>query len=245
MRNIEDYTNKYISEDISFETYQVQYRRKKVLEQIALYKHDDILEIGCGREPLFEYLKEYKSMTIVEPSNEFFHIAVEKAKILPNIILVNDFFEQVKLDNNKVDLILVSSLLHEVPDANYFLNCIKNKCSENTVVHINVPNANSFHRLLAYKSGLIENPNEFSDTQIKFQVNRVFDLATLKGVVEEMGFEVINSGSYFVKPFTHIQMKLLMDNNIINESILNGFYNMIEYLPELGSEIFVDIRLKK
>ncbi len=245
MRNIEDYSNQYISDDISFEKYQVQYRRRKVMEQIAKYQHDSILEIGCGTEPLFKYFKDYKLMTIVEPSNEFFQIAVDKAEKSSNIRLVNDFFEQAQLSDNQFDLILISSLLHEVPDLENFLKIVKNKCSKETVVHINVPNSNSFHRLLAYKSGIIENPNEFSDTQIKFQVNRVFNLAILKNIVKDIGFEIIDSGSYFIKPFTHLQMKSLIENEIIDEDILDGLYNIIEYMPELGSEIFVDIRLKK
>lgn len=196
-------------------------------------------------EPIFEYYGDYKSMTVVEPSEVFFQNAVDKAKKLSNVTLINDFFEKVELKVNPIDFILVSGLLHEIPDIEDFLNEIKCKCSNETIIHVNVPNAHSFHRLLAYKSGMIDKPEDFSSTQIKLQVNRIFTLSTLKSLVEMAGFEVIDSGSYFIKPFTHAQMKFLFDNKIINNEILEGFYNMTEYMPELGSEIFVDLRLKR
>lgn len=54
MRDIKKYTDDYVVHD--FETYQVEYRRKKVIEQINLYHPKRILEIGCGEVPLFGYL---------------------------------------------------------------------------------------------------------------------------------------------------------------------------------------------
>lgn len=56
MRDIKDYTKKY--DERSFEEYQVRYRRKKVLEQIRKYHPSRVLELGCGKEPLFLYLDD-------------------------------------------------------------------------------------------------------------------------------------------------------------------------------------------
>ncbi len=53
MRNINDYTTTYKQSD--FESIQVKYRRKKVLEQINKFESKRILEIGCGLEPLFSF----------------------------------------------------------------------------------------------------------------------------------------------------------------------------------------------
>ena len=56
--------------------------------------------------------------------------------------------------------------------------------------------------------------------------------------------EILDSGSYWIKPFTHKQMAMMMNENIIDENILDGFEKMIKYMPELGSEIFVNFRIK-
>ena len=245
MRDIQDYSSKYTSNEISFETYQVKFRRLKVIEQIKKYNHNTIVEIGCGTEPFFEYFNTFEKMIIIEPSDIFFKIATEKALKKNNVKLINSFFEDVDLLEENIDIILLSSLLHEIKDTKLFLKQILSKCSESTVIHINVPNSNSFHRLLAYESGLIDSPSEFSNNNHKFQVNNVFNLDSLEELVGSVGFEVLDKGSYFVKPFTHGQMKNVIDNNIIDVNILNGLNNMIKYMPDLGSEIFVDVRIKK
>lgn len=68
MRDIAKYAEDYLQKD--FESYQVKYRRKLILEQIAKYKPRKVLEIGCGMEPLFLYV-ENVAFTIVEPSAKF------------------------------------------------------------------------------------------------------------------------------------------------------------------------------
>ncbi len=54
--------NKYGTDysERGFESYQVKYRRKKVLEILNRYSHHCIVEIGVGLEPLFQYLDSYE-----------------------------------------------------------------------------------------------------------------------------------------------------------------------------------------
>lgn len=54
------------------------------------------------------------------------------------------------------DFIIISGLLHEVPDPKKLLQSIYKICKQDTLVHINVPNVYSFHRLLAYEMGCIK-----------------------------------------------------------------------------------------
>ena len=91
--------------------------------------------------------------------------------------------------------------------------------------------------------GLINSVFEMSDTNLKFQQQRVFDLALLSSLIVDHKFKIIDSGSYFIKPFTHQQMSEMMENNIIDLKVLDGFYKMIKYMPDLGSEIFIDFKI--
>lgn len=75
MRDINKYSENYSVQD--FELYQVEYRRKMIMEQIDKYHPHRILEIGCGKEPLFQYVKE-KEWVIVEPAEIFCQIAEKK-----------------------------------------------------------------------------------------------------------------------------------------------------------------------
>ena len=246
MRDINDYSLKYIDESNQFEKIQVHFRRKKVLERLAMHPHKRILEVGCATDSLANYVDDFDAFTIVEPSKEFTNLVTPKIKEDKRITIINDYFEEFRSReevSGNYDFIIVSGLLHEIPDLNKFMSVLSECCNPETVVHINVPNANSLHRVLAFKSGIIPDISAVSENQIKFQISRIFNQDSLRRLVEEYEFKVLECGGYFLKPFTHAQMAKMLTHGIITEQILNGFYRMIDILPDYGSEIFVDIRL--
>ena len=245
MRDIKDYEEKYMMEPC--EKYQVLFRRKKVLEILGRYKHHNVLEVGCGLEPLFQFCTNYHTMTIVEPGEKFIDNAKRIAKESDKKIeCIQDFFENsvVKLQklNHVFDFIVVSSLLHEVENPQKLLQSIYAVCDENTVLHINVPNSNSIHRLLAKEMGLIADTHEVSILQKTMQRNRVYDLHTLVEEVEKAGFIILEQGTYFPKFLSATQMEKMLEDNIISENIFGGLDKMIKYFPEYGSEIYIQAK---
>lgn len=151
---------------------------------------------------------------------------------------------RIKEIGDGLDYIIVGSLLHEVEKPEELLRSIYEICSDNTVVHINVPNANSIHRLLAKEMGIIKDVHELSELQIEMQRHNVFDLTQLCELVELWGFQVIGKGTYFPKLFSARQMKKILDAGIVDETIFDGLNKMIRYLPEFGSEIYVQVKKK-
>lgn len=237
MRDILDYTEKY--NQYSFETYQVKYRRKKVIEEIEKYKPSSILEIGCADNPLFLDVLGV-DFTIVEPSTLFSSNAIELSKKYKrNVKVICDFFENTIDNHNRYDMIICSALLHEIENPHDFLLSLFSICDTDTIIHINVPNANSMHRILALESGLISNIYDMHKRNIELQQNSVFDIKTLSNLIYSAGGSVIDSGTFFIKPFSHAQMLSLLNNEIITENVLDGFYNMSSYMPNLGSELYV------
>ena len=247
MRDIQDYEEKYKTEPC--EAYQVRYRRKKIIELLEVVKPKNVLEIGCGLEPLFEYYTSFDNMVIVEPGKSFVDNALKKAeKLEKNIICIQGFFEDsltvVKKEKIKFDYIVLSSLLHEVEKPELLLESIAQVCEEDTIVHINVPNANSIHRLLAKEMGLIEDVHELSGLQKTMQRNRVYDLNGLCNFVEECGFNVLEKGTYFPKLLSAKQMEQMLELKIIGENIFEGLDGLIKYIPDFGSEIYVQVQKK-
>lgn len=243
MRDIEDYSKKYAVP--GFEKYKVLYRKKKLLEIISNIQPKNILEIGCGSEPLFLNVPDI-SFTIVEPSEDFYNNAAKLAEKKDKITCFKGFFEEVsKQLLPEYDMIICASLLHEVEEPEIFVSKIAKLCNKNTIVNIVVPNANSMHRLLGMEMGLIDDPHEKSQNNKEFQQNSVFDIDSLRRVVEECGLEVTDRGSFFVKPFSHGQMYEMMQKGILNETILDGLYNLTKYMPEFGSEIYINCKLKR
>ena len=244
MRDIGNYSEKYRIP--GFEDYQVRYRRKLVLRQIAKYPHRRILEIGCGMEPLFLFWdieEQFEKFTVIEPDEIFYDNALRLSRTVDNVECINDYFApSKKLKDEKYDIIIVSSLLHEIENEDNFLLGIREIASENTIVHINTPNANSFHRILAKEMNLISDTHCMSKRNTELQQSRVYDLNMLRQTAERNQFTVVDSGSYFIKPFTHEQMYSLIQKEIITEAVLDGLFEMSRELPGCGSEIYVDVK---
>lgn len=243
MRDIADYSDKYLLP--GFEEYKILYRRRKILEILSKWNPQKVLEIGCGSEPLFKFVKDI-SFTIVEPSDIFYTKAKEMAEQEEQgrVRCIQGFFEEV-MDSltEDYDMIICSSLLHEVESPDNLLQAITKCANQNTVIHINVPNANSMHRLLGHAIGLLSNVHDMSETNIAFQQHNVFDINSLEQIISSNGLDVIEKGSFFIKPFSHSQMYEMMEKGILNDEVLDGLYRLGEDMPEFGSEIFVNCRL--
>jgi len=248
MRDINQYGIEYSK--LPFEKQMVRYRKKMLQEKVLCYPHRHILEIGCGLDPLFTTIKNFEHLTVIEPSLSFYKNTsqlLEKADLQNKVTLVNGFIEDhvCGLKNKGFDLIILSSLLHEIEYPDVLLKAVNTIAGSNAVIHINVPNAHSFHRLLAVEAGLITSKYEHSGTQIRLQQYHTFDLDSLSALCIKNSFTIIDKGSYFVKPFTHAQMAALIENDIIGSEVMDGFYEMTKYSPDLGAEIYINCKRNK
>jgi len=109
-------------------------------------------------------------------------------------------------------------------------------------VHFNVPNVRSFHRLLALESGLIGDLFEQSETERRFQRHTRFDRERLEALLRANGFEILDSATYFVKPFTHAQMDALVQSGTCGPEVIEGLDRMTKYMPDMGCEIYANVR---
>jgi SAM-dependent methyltransferase len=245
MVDMADYSRRYIDQyaEDSFETVLVQIRREAVLSSLARHPHRRIVEVGCGFDALFPHLDDFDRFSIVEPSEEFVDAARVAAASDDRVMVHQGFLEEVapQLDLTP-DFVVVSSLLHEVPDPQGLLAAVRSLCGAETVVHLNVPNMMSFHRLLAVEMGLI--PTVFTPSQLELQFQRQsqYDMTSLLAAVTQAGFRVEVSGSYFLKPFSHAQMQAMLKAGIIDESVLAGLTGMVRHLPLMGCELYVELK---
>lgn len=247
MRDLDDYQKKYYSEP--GEALMVRHRRKHILSIMSRYPHNNILEIGCGNEPLFMYFSDYESMTIVEPGHIFASNAINKAlENQSNIKIIEDYFEK-SVDllfelNHGFDYIIVSSLLHELESPEELMESLYTISSPDTIIHINVPNANSFHRLIAQKMGIINDVHELSSQQKKMQRNKVYDMRELVTLCNNYGFTVIEKGSFVPKFLTGEQIDKMIESEIVDNSYFDGLDSIIDYIPEYGAEIYIQMKRK-
>ena len=112
--------------------------------------------------------------------------------------------------------------------------------SKETNVYINVPNANSLHRILAVEMGLIKNVFEKSDRNSELLQNTNFDKEKLISIIKKniSNIKIKDCSTFLIKPFTHQQMMLSIQNNILNrKKVIEALYSISSLLPENGSEI--------
>ncbi len=239
VRDLQDYTQQY--RRLPFEPIQAEYRRRLILQRIEAARPRRVLEVGCGEQPLFTDLPAI-AMTVVEPSTSFADQARALAGTRDDVQIVCSLLEEASVELGLFDGVVISSLLHEVPDPQALLRAARRFCAPGAWLHVNVPNANSLHRLLAVAMGLISSAGAPSQTQRTMQQQRTYDAASLRAVVTDAGFRVTESGSLFVKPFTHQQMQLLVDQGFMTKPLLDGLDRLSLQLPDIGSEIWCEAR---
>ncbi|MEQ1690958.1 MAG: class I SAM-dependent methyltransferase [Gemmatimonas sp.] len=241
MRDIAQYQAAYLA-DYEFERHMVRFRRRTIMTWLATQPHTHMLEVGCGLEPLFEHVADWQHYTVVEPGAEFAARARQRAPEGRDVEVHQAYLEDAGalLAGQTFDCIVVSSLLHEVSDPARLLASLRALCTRETRVHVNVPNAASLHNRLAVKMGLI--PDIFSRSALaeRMQRSTTYDLTRLCGAMESAGFHVETSGSFFLKPFTHAQLKAMLAHQIIDEKVLDALYEVNADFEGLGAEIFVN-----
>lgn len=228
-----------------FEVILTKYRKKKIIEIMQNYPTVNILEIGCGMEPFFLSYTDFENMTVVEPAELLFQSAEKyRLKSAMNIECIHDFVENrvLELKKKKFDFILLVGLIHEVEDPQNLMRAVREICDENSHVLITTNNPNSFHLTLAYEAGLIPQLEILTDKAKTFQRHSTFTMGQMEQLARDSSFEVIEDGAYFIKPFAHSQMKVLLDQHIISNEVLDGLDRMVKYMPELGAENYCVVK---
>ncbi len=242
-KSITSYTTEYM-DDFGFEAEMVRYRRQLVLERLAHHSPQTIVELGCGADlqaqGYWDAGGRWTDWVVIEPSQVFADHA--RASHLPGLRVVQGYFEDAAQQVPDVtDMIICSSLLHEVPDSDRLIATMCQRMGPQTVLHINVPNARSIHRQLAQSMGLIDNVKAISPRNASLQQPRVYDMPDLIAQLEDNGMSITATGGYLVKPFTHRQMEPLV--SALGRDVMDGLYDLGKRLPDLASEIFVEARI--
>ncbi len=242
MSNHNDYQLNY--QKLSFEDELRKYRMEYVADYLKTIKSTRILEIGCGNDPIHFYFNDFEILDLIEPGEHFYEFTKSKVADDPRITIQNCFLEEANLRaKNDYDVIIIGGFLHEIDNPEEVLAAVKNVANPQTRVITYVPNANSFHRVLALEAGFIKSNYEFSENDKAFGRRNVFNQQSIQSLFKHGGFDTVLSDTYFIKPFTHGQMNELMESSFLNEELLRGFFKMSKYLPDMGCEIFLAAKI--
>lgn len=167
---------------------------------------------------------------------------VEAAKHY-TVYLRSRFGDRIKIHNvlledfrpdAEFEAIVIAGLLHHLPDPRRILENTRSWLTPNGSLYVTVPNMLSFHRRLHVAMGSSDTPYVTSARNERFHQPGRFDRDSLQVLLQTAGWEVTEVSGFFFKPFPHEKMERLD----LDESELNGLFEMGRQFPEFACQIF-------
>jgi SAM-dependent methyltransferase len=236
-----DYHLEY--EKLPFEDKLRNFRYSEIKKRIDFSKVSRVLEVGCGSEPFYSHIDFDGEYVFCEPS-EFYLGKVNEQfgknrKVSFILGALEDRIQEIKNIYDDFDVIIIGGFLHEIDAPGLVLESAALFCHANTKVISFVPNANSFHRLLALETKQIQSIYEFSEYDVRFGRRVIFNSDTFRRFFEIHHYHVLEVSSYFIKIFSHQQMEEMLQLTSMPKNLLEGFNQMVKYLPDMGAELLV------
>jgi SAM-dependent methyltransferase len=236
-----EYSEAYLA-DYGFESVMVRMRQDNVLSLLP-EQCRSVVEIGCGVDLLVERLPEQRDIAhwiIVEPSDAFADAVRDRVSPVPFVTFIHARIQDavsaiLEVCPTGADLVICSSLLHEVDEPQTILSAASAVMNEHGHLLVNVPNAGSLHRRLAVAMGLMSDLHEKSERNRVLQQTSVFDRDSLRALLVGAGYDIVSDGGYFLKPFTHAQMDTL---SFLDPPLLRALQVVGTEFPDFASEIY-------
>jgi len=226
---------------LPFERVQEKFRKRRLLELLNKHLGIDskaILEVGPGLNSIFlEGLTNHTGVTL-EPTMELFEKLELSLGDMSNILILNQTLEEFALKSqNKFDVVVFSSVLHEIQDVNKNLELVVKLLKPEGLFFVVVPNNQSVHRILGVHLGLLESVDSLTETEILMKQYRNFSPDSLRKLLEKY-FHIIEILTSFVKPLSHRQMENQINTQEDSNENLENLYSVSKFFEPFGSEIF-------
>ena len=170
------------------------------------------LELGCGKGLWTKVLSErYGELDIVDISPELIEITLKKCNkeschITPYVMPIEHFLKNVG-QKNKYQHIYMTFILEHLEFPVETLKAVGQLLSKEGSLFIAVPNANSVHRVIAYRAGIIGAVDELSENDRIVGHRRVYTRDLLIKQVTQAGFEVVDEDGIGFKPLNLKQLE--------------------------------------
>lgn len=190
----------------------------------------DCLEMGPADGEMTKFLmNDFERLDVVDAAEKYVKAAEKFSK---NITGFTSLFEEFE-PNKKYDTIIMSHVLEHVVDPLVVLKLAKEWLNKDGRIIIVVPNADSLHRKLGVKLGMIEQVNQLNDQDIEIGHRRVYNRGDLDRATKSSGLTTISKGGIFLKLLSNKQMQDYKDDDLIE-----GMFELGKDLPQLCSEIY-------
>ena len=168
------------------------------------------LELGCGKGLWSKVLcSRYGEVDIVDGSGELLEKVKHensgcRAEVRIHRGLVEDFIHSAQ---RMWQHIYMTFFLEHVLEPVAVLAGVKKLLEENGCLFVVVPNAESLHRVIAHRMGMIESMGRLSDNDILVGHRRIYTIDMLRSQLLEAGYTITEERTVGLKPLNLGQMK--------------------------------------
>ncbi len=241
-RNLGEYKEAY---DEEFEFYDenvvmLSWYSKRIIKTIQNNNCKSCLSLGIGHKIvsktiIAELAPALDNYLIIEGSLEFIKELKNNVKFPSHVSIIHSLFEEFDT-GEKFDVIEMGFVLEHVDDPFLILKRYATFLKQKGFIFIAVPNAKSFHRLIGYKAGMLDNLYRLSKYDLELGHKRYFDMESLVKLVKSSGLKIVNKEGIFFKPFSTSQLKSLD----LSPEAINSLCSMgVEY-PEISNAIYIE-----
>lgn len=219
-------------------------RQRRCLEFLQAERPRHILEVGCGSMILADMARglnlDHESWTVAEPEPDFVEAARRAMAGDSRFAVLQGYLEDLTLPLGErapggFDAVLLAGLLHETAAPGPLLASALQVTAPGGLVLASVPNARSFHRLLAVEAGLIPSPETLGERDRLLGHPVVFDAPGLSALMAGAGLTDLALDGYLFKPFTNDQMEGVLAQ--APEAVVDGLIALGRRFPENAAEI--------
>lgn len=200
-------------------------------------QHGRVLEMGCSSGVMTAYLAGHaRELWVVDGSQRYLDEVAAKIG-RADVRYDHALFEQYA-PAARFDAIVMARALEHLAEPRPVLERMHEWLAPGGELHVMVPNAWSFHRLVGVAMGLLPEPHALNDRDRAYGHHRVYDPTTLRRELEDAGLEVLEEGGSSLKFLSNAQMMTL------EAPLWDALYEVGKQFPAHGAEIYARCRVR-
>ena len=189
-----------------------------------------IIELGCGNGTWTSLLiQRFGNITVVDASSEL--LTNIKNKYGDKANCEEALFEHYYPKSHDYSSVLLIGALHHSHNPRLILQNIAKWIHPKAKLILSVPNANSVHRCLGQKMGIINSNDELSKLGVIQGHQRTYTMTFFKELLTETGFSIDFFKGLFFKPLANSQM------DSFDDEIFSGLFKLADDFPDESAAI--------
>jgi len=225
-RQLDEIAGWYSNRDWGFYTRLVQYTYRSIKPYLA---GSTALEMGSADGEMTRFLRhDFARLYVLDASREYVATAESLGDNVRGFVGLFEEFET----ELEFDTIVLSHVLEHLVDPRAVLRRARSWLAPAGRLIVVTPNADSLHRRLGVKMGLLARETDLNEQDEAIGHRRVYRRETLDEEIEAAGLRITARGGIFLKPLANAQMLALHD------AAVEGLYALGSDFPLLCSELY-------